>query len=66
MSNLQNDAASAVAKLYPKPVTRLELVTSPLPRVCSTTELHGQILSGGPGWIRTSVGIASGFTVRPH
>jgi len=20
----------------------------------------------GPGWIRTSVGVANGFTVRPH
>ncbi len=29
---------------YKKPVTRIELVTSPLPRVCSTTEPHGQNL----------------------
>ncbi len=27
---------------FKKPVTRIELVTSPLPRVCSTTEPHGQ------------------------
>ena len=25
-----------------EPMTRIELVTSPLPRECSTTELHGQ------------------------
>jgi hypothetical protein len=24
-------------------MTRIELVTSPLPRECSTTELHGQV-----------------------
>lgn len=27
---------------FKKPVTRIELVTSPLPRVCSTTEPHGR------------------------
>ncbi len=27
--------------LFKKPMTRIELVTSPLPRVCSTAELHG-------------------------
>ena len=33
-----------------KPLTRLELVTSPLPRECSTAELQGHV-EGGPGWI---------------
>ena len=101
------------------PMARIERATSPLPRECSTTELHGQtkicllikygagegnrtlILSlegfcstielhppnsfapfqscgarpgqfvscacagGGGGWIRTNVGVANGFTVRP-
>ena len=33
-----------------KPLTRLELVTSPLPRECSTAELQGHV-EGGPGWL---------------
>jgi hypothetical protein len=33
-----------------KPLTRFELVTSPLPRECSTTELQGHV-EGGPGWL---------------
>jgi hypothetical protein len=33
-----------------KPLTRLELVTSPLPRECSTAELQGRV-EDGPGWI---------------
>ena len=37
---------------------------------CSTIELHPRkydppVEIGGEGWIRTNVGIASGFTVRP-
>lgn len=30
-----------------KPLTRIELVTSPLPRVCSTTELQRQMGRAG-------------------
>ena len=37
-------------RLEMKPLTRLELVTSPLPRECSTAELQGHV-EGGPGWI---------------
>jgi hypothetical protein len=33
-----------------EPLTRLELVTSPLPRECSTAELQGHV-EDGPGWI---------------
>ena len=33
-----------------KPLSRLELETSPLPRECSTAELQGRV-EGGPGWI---------------
>ncbi len=33
-------------KLYSKPVARIELATSPLPRVCSTTEPHGRGWAG--------------------
>lgn len=38
----KNVKAFYLRRLYPKPVARIELATSPLPRVCSTTELHGQ------------------------
>ena len=33
-----------------KPLSRLELETSPLPRECSTAELQGRVVDG-PGWI---------------
>ena len=33
-----------------KPLSRLELETSPLPRECSTAELQGHV-ADGPGWI---------------
>ncbi len=36
---------------FRKPLTRIELVTSPLPRVCSTTELQGRESKDGPSWI---------------
>src|SRR4030081_1129534 len=62
-----------------EPMVGIELTTSPLPRVCSTTELHGpapEILSnassislalGGGGRIRTCVRLPSdGFTDRCH
>ena len=38
-----------------EPTTRVELVTSFLPRTCSTTELCGRLLSGAGGGIRTPV-----------
>ncbi len=38
-----------------EPTTRVELVTSFLPRTCSTTELCGRFSSGAGGGIRTPV-----------
>ena len=38
------------ALVVDKPLSRLELETSPLPRECSTAELQGRVVDG-PGWI---------------
>ena len=38
------------AGMLVKPLSRLELETSPLPRECSTAELQGHVVDG-PGWI---------------
>ena len=38
-------------------MTRIERVTSPLPRECSTTEPHGQILNLNPGRLERETGI---------
>lgn len=43
--------------------TRFELATLALARRCSTPEPLPHI--GGGEWIRTTVGSANGFTVRP-
>ena len=44
--------------------TRFELATLALARRCSTPEPLPHIIGGGE-WIRTTVGLANGFTVRP-
>ncbi len=38
-------------------MTRIERVTSPLPRECSTTEPHGQILNSNPSRLERETGI---------
>ena len=44
--------------------TRFELATLALARRCSTPEPLPHNVGGGE-WIRTTVGLANGFTVRP-
>ena len=44
--------------------TRFELATLALARRCSTPEPLPHNIGGGE-WIRTTVGLANGFTVRP-
>ena len=41
---------SGCQEMKMKPLSRLELETSPLPRECSTAELQGLVVDG-PGWI---------------
>ena len=50
IQTLQDLTVEGANPTVEKPLTRFELVTSPLPRECSTTELQGHV-EGGPGWI---------------
>src|SRR5688572_11485977 len=53
---------------YVVPMTRIERVTSPLPRECSTTELHGRNFAGAGEGNRTLVISLEGFcsTIELH